>query len=162
MNTGNNIHRENNEKNINTRNLGGWLMAVQIFIILNAISWLRNLSAFYELYGDRANLIRSKGASDPSLYNFFIYFELAAGIIFTFLSFAVFYYFFKRNRHFPLIMTGYLILELLVDTASYFIFLPITGPQDIIWQKLLFSFVVAVLIIIYLKISVRVKLTYIH
>lgn len=147
-------------KNINVRNLGGWLMAVQVFIILNALSWLRNLQVFYGIYGDKDNLIRTSGAANPSLYNTFIYFELASSIVFTFLSFMTFYYFFKRNRYFPLIMTGYLILEILVDTISYFTFIPITGQQDIIWQKLIFSSVVAVLLIVYLRISERVKLTF--
>src|SRR5438045_507747 len=102
-----------NGKNINVRTLGGWLMAVQVFIILNALSWLRNLQVFYGLYGDKDNLIRTEGASNPSLYNTFIYFELASSIVFTFLSFMAFYYFFKRNSYFPLLMTVYLILEIL-------------------------------------------------
>ena len=59
-------------------------------------------------------------------------------------------------------MIIYLVLELIIDTVSYFIFMPITGQMDIIWQKLIFSFIVAILLIVYLRISQRVKMTFIH
>lgn len=137
-------------------------MAVQVFIILNALSWIKNLQTFYELLGEKDNLIKTQNISNPSLYNTFIYFELASSVVFTFLSFIVFYYFFKRNKLFPLIMIIYLVIELAVDAASYFIFMPITGQQDIIWQKLIFSAAVAILIISYLKTSIRVKMTFTH
>jgi hypothetical protein len=150
------------EKNINVRTLGGWLIPVQILIILNALIWLKNLQTFYALLGEKDNLIKAQNSINASLYNTFIYFELASSILFTFLSFAIFYYFFKRNKFFPLMMTIYLFLELVIDTASYFIFMPITGQQDIVWQQLIFRAVVAVLVIIYLRVSLRVKMTFIH
>ncbi len=59
-------------------------------------------------------------------------------------------------------MFMYLAIELINDAASYYFFMPIAGQQDIIWQMLIFKFVVAVLLIAYLKISVRVKMTFTH
>ena len=150
------------EKEINTRTLGGWLIPVQIFIILNAMSWLKNLQIFYGLLGEKDALIKSQNISDPSLYNAFVYYELAASLVFAFLSFAVFYYFFKRNRHFPLMMIVFLVIEIIAELLSILIFGSIINDTSFIWQKIIFSFVIAVLIIVYLKISKRVKLTFIH
>lgn len=150
------------EKEINTRTLGGWLILIQIFIILNAISWVGNLQTYYGLYGEKDILIKKENISDPALHNTFIYYELASSLLFAFGAFVVFYYFFKRNRHFPLIMTIYLILEVIAETLTVIIFSSIIPDKNIIYQKLAFTAVIAVSIIVYLKVSKRVKLTFIH
>lgn len=149
------------EKEINTRTLGGWLIVIQIFIILNAISWAGNLQLYYRLLGEKDNYLREKGITDTGIYTAFAYYELAASLVFTFGAFGVFYYFFKRNTHFPLIMTIYLIAEVIVEAVSYFLFSHLSTDPSMMIQKLAFSFVIAVFVIVYLKISKRVKLTFI-
>jgi len=150
------------KKEINTRTLSGWLIPIQIFIILNAISWVRNLQIFYGLLGEKEVLIKSQKITNPETYSTFIYYELAVSLIFTFLSFVLFYYFFKRNRNFPLMMTIFLIVEVIAESLSFILFGSLSGNQELIIQKLAFSLVVAIIIIVYLKVSQRVKLTFIH
>ena len=87
------------KKEINTRTLGGWLIAVQAFIILNAISWVGNLQMYYKLLGEKDVLIKEKPAADAGLLNVFVYYELASSLVFAFLCFVVFYFFYKRNRN---------------------------------------------------------------
>jgi hypothetical protein len=149
------------KKEINTRTLGGWLIAVQAFIILNAISWVGNLQVYYKLLGEKDILIKQKPAEDAALLNIFIYFELAASLIFAFLCFVVFYFFYKRNTKFPLILIIYLIAEIVVEGLSYVIFGHLSNDPILMLQKLAFSVVVAVAIIVYLKRSERVKQTFI-
>jgi hypothetical protein len=153
---------QESEKQINTRTLGGWLIPIQVFIILNAMSWLRNLQVFYGLLGEKDILIKGMKITNPNLYVNFIYYELAVSLVFTFLSFVVFYYFFKRNRYFPLMMTLFLILEVIAESISFILFSSLGTQQDMMIQKLIFKGVVSVLIIVYLRISKRVKLTFIH
>lgn len=150
------------QKEINTRTLGGWLIAIQVFIILNAITWIGNLQMFYQMLGKKDILIKDKNITDPSLYITFIYYELAASLIFAFLAFVVFYYFFKRNHLFPVIITIYLILEVIVEGLSFLIFSSIASDHTLLWQKFISTIVIAAAIIIYMKISKRVKLTFIH
>jgi hypothetical protein len=150
------------EKQINTRTLGGWLILIQIFIILNAISWVGNLQMFYGIYGEKDTLIKAQNIQDPGLYNAFIYYELAMSLLLTFGAFLVFYYFFKRNKNFPLIMTVYLIIEVAAEGLSFLLFGSMIPDKALIYQKFGFTFVIAVAIIIYLKVSKRVKLTFIH
>ncbi len=135
---------------------------IQVFIILNAFSWLNNLQLYYKLLGEKDQLIKDKVVSDPSIYITFIYYELASSLVFTFGTFAVFYYFFKRNSYFPLIMTIYLAAEVIVEGLSFLLFSSIAGDSALIWQKLIFSAVISVFIIIYLRVSKRVKVTFIH
>ncbi len=149
------------KKEINTRTLGGWLIAIQVFIIVNAISWVGNLQLFYKLLGEKDMLIKEKPQTDAALLNVFVYYELASSLIFAFLAFVVFYFFYKRNRNFPLIMIIYLIAEVVVESLSYILFGHLASDPTIMWQKLAFSLVIAIVIIIYLKRSVRVKETFI-
>ena len=149
------------KKEINTRTLGGWLIAVQAFIILNAISWVGNLQLYYKLLGDKDILIKEKPQSDASLLNIFVYYELATSLVFTFLAFVVFYFFYKRNQRFPLYMTIYLIAEVVIEAISYFVFGHLAADPVIMLQKLAFSAVIAAAIIIYLRRSERVKQTFI-
>ncbi|MCI0449826.1 MAG: DUF2569 domain-containing protein [Chlorobi bacterium] len=150
------------KKEISTKTLGGWLIPIQIFIILNAISWVRNLQIFYGLLGEKEVLIKSQNITDPEKYFTFIYYELAVSLIFTFLSFVLFYYFFKRNKYFPLMMTIFLITEVIAESLSFILFGSLIPVQEIVIQKLAFSSVIAIIIIVYLKVSKRVKLTFIH
>jgi hypothetical protein len=147
-------------KEINTRTLGGWLIPLQIFIILNAMSWIRNLQIFYGLLGEKEVLIKAQNISNPEAYSAFIYYELALSLLFTFLSFVLFYYFFKRNRYFPLMMTVFLIVEVVAESLSFIFFGSLAGNRELIVQKLSFSLVIAIVIIVYLKVSKRVKLTF--
>ncbi len=149
------------KKESNTRTLGGWLIAVQAFIILNAISWVGNLQLYYKLLGEKDILIKEKPQSDASLLNIFIYYELATSLVFTFLAFVVFYFIYKRNRNFPLYMIIYLIAEVVIETISYFVFGHLSNDPTIMLQKLAFSVVIAAAIIIYLRRSERVKQTFI-
>jgi hypothetical protein len=151
------------EKKINTRTLGGWLILVQIIIILNAISWVGNLQTYYGLLGEKDKLIKSQNPSDPGLYVTFIYYELAASLVMTFLSFAAFYYFFKRNRNFPVILTIYLSLQIILEGLSFMIFSSIIPPgNNIIYQRFGFTAAISVILIFYVWLSKRVKLTFIH
>ena len=149
------------KKEINTRSLGGWLIAVQAFIILNAISWVGNLQVYYKLLGEKDVLIKEKPAADADLLNTFVYFELAASLVFAFLCFVVFYYFYKRNRNFPLIFIIYLVAEVIVEAVSYLLFAHLSNDPVLMLQKLAFSTVIAVVMIVYLKRSERVKQTFI-
>ncbi len=149
------------KKEINTRTLGGWLIAVQAFIILNAISWVGNLQVYYKLLGEKDVLIKEKPAADAGLLNTFVYFELAASLVFAFLCFVVFYYFYKRNRNFPLIFIIYLVAEVIVEAVSYLLFAHLSNDPVLMLQKLAFSTVIAVVMIVYLKRSERVKQTFI-
>lgn len=149
------------KKEINTRTLGGWLIAVQAFIILNAISWVGNLQVYYKLLGEKDVLIKEKPAADADLLNTFVYFELAASLVFAFLCFVVFYYFYKRNRNFPLIFIIYLVAEIIVEAVSYLLFAHLSNDPVLMLQKLAFSTVIAVVMIVYLKRSERVKQTFI-
>ena len=152
---------EREKKEINTRTLGGWLIAVQAFIILNAISWVGNLQVYYKLLGEKDVLIKEKPLADAEMLNAFVYFELAASLVFAFLCFVVFYYFYKRNRNFPLIMIIYLIAEVVVEAISYLLFAYLSNDPVLMLQKLAFSTVIAVVMIVYLKKSERVKQTFI-
>ena len=149
------------KKEINTRTLGGWLIAVQAFIILNAISWVGNLQVYYKLLGEKDVLIKEKPAADAGLLNTFVYFELAASLVFAFLCFVVFYYFYKRNRNFPLIFIIYLVAEIIVEAVSYLLFAHLSNDPVLMLQKLAFSTAIAVVMIVYLKRSERVKQTFI-
>ncbi|MBE2228720.1 MAG: DUF2569 family protein [Ignavibacteria bacterium] len=156
---------QNNErsdkKEINTRTLGGWLIAIQAFIILNAISWVGNLQVYYKLLGEKEILIKQKPPEDAALLNIFIYYELATSLVFAFLCFVVFYFFYKRNTKFPLILIIYIIAEIVVEGLSYVIFGHLSNDPVLMLQKLAFSIVIAVAIIVYLKRSERVKQTFI-
>jgi hypothetical protein len=153
---------ENNEKKqFNTKTLGGWLIPVQVFIILNAISWISNLQLYYKFLGEKDVLVKEKGLTDPSLLNIFIYYELAASLVFAFLAFVVFFYFFKRNKYFPLMMIIYLVAEVIIEGISFVLFGHLSNDPVLLWQKLAFSAALAVVMIIYLKKSERVKQTFI-
>lgn len=149
------------KKEINTKTLSGWLIAIQAFIILNAISWVGNLQLYYKLLGEKDILIKEKPQTDAALLNVFVYYELASSLVFAFMAFVVFYFFYKRNRNFPLIMIIYLIAELIIEAISYIVFGHLSNDPTLMLQKLAFSLVITIIIILYLKRSERVKQTFI-
>ncbi len=151
-----------NDKIKNIQNLAGWLSVVQIFIILNAFGWLRNLQLFYGLLGEKDKLIETQKIADPSLYNFFIYYELAVSLIFILFSVALIYYMFKRSRYFPLIFIVFLILDLAAEALVLVLFSSVAQTPLIAEEKIIVGAAIALLLIVYIKISKRVKLTFIH
>jgi hypothetical protein len=110
-----------------------------------------NLQVYYKLLGEKDVLIKEKPAADADLLNTFVYFELAASLVFAFLCFVVFYYFYKRNRNFPLIFIIYLVAEIIVEAVSYLLFAHLSNDPVLMLQKLAFSTVIAVVMIVYLK-----------
>jgi len=143
-------------------NLSGWLSVVQIFIILNAFGWIRNLQLFYGLLGEKDKLIKDLKIADPSLYSFFIYYELAVSLVLIFFTVILVYYMFKRSKYFPMIFIIYLILDLVVEALVLVLFSSVAETPLIAKEKLIVGAAIAVLLIVYIKISKRVKVTFIH
>ena len=150
-------------KEINTKILGGWLILVQAYIIFNAIMWVKNAQLFWGLVKEKDKLIAAMSSNPNSgMYVTFIYFELVASIVFMILMFVLFYIFFKKWKNFPSLMIITLSFEIVSECFSYFYFGPISGYSDAILQKLIFSVIIAAVLIVYLKISKRVKLTFVY
>lgn len=145
-------------KGINS--ISGWLIAVQVFIILNAFGWIRNMDLFFGLLGEKDKLIESQKIANPFLYNAFIYYEITASIIFTVFSVAVVYYMIKRAKFFPSMFIIYIVLNLVVEAFVLVIFSEVSETPLITKEKLIFSVVIGVLLIIYIKVSKRVKQTF--
>jgi hypothetical protein len=152
---------ELNEKSKSINNIGGWLMVVQVFIFLNAYGWVRNFQIFSELLNEKDKLIQTQVITDAVLYNYFIYYELAASIIFTVFSIALIYYMFKRSKLFPVLFVIYIILDLLTDGLVMLFFGSVSEAPAIIMQKLIFSLIITILLVSYIKFSRRVKETFI-
>lgn len=145
-------------KGINS--VSGWLIAVQVFIILNAFGWLRNMELFFGLLGEKDKLIESQKIADPFLYNAFMYYEIAASVIFTVFSIAVVYYMIKRAKFFPSMFIIYIVLNLAVEAFVLLIFNEVSETPLITKEKLIFSVVIGVILIIYIRVSKRVKQTF--
>ena len=145
-------------KGINS--VSGWLIAVQVFIILNAFGWLRNMELFFGLLGEKDKLIESQKIADPFLYNAFMYYEIAASVIFTVFSIAVVYYMIKRAKFFPSMFIIYIVLNLAVEAFVLLIFNEVSETPLITKEKLIFSIVIGVILIIYIRVSKRVKQTF--
>ncbi len=146
-------------KSLNT--IGGWLMAVQVFIFLNAYGWIRNFQLFNSLLSEREKIVKEQAIPDPALYSYFIYYELAASIIFTVFSVVIIYYMFKRSRLFPLLFVIYVISDLLTDGLVLVFFGSVSESPAIIQQKLIFSLVITVILVSYIRFSKRVKETFV-
>ncbi len=148
-------------KEINTRILGGWLILVQAYIILNVVMWVKNAQIFYGLITEKDKLIAAMG-NNPNIgiYTTFMYYELVASVVFMIMMFVLFFIFFKKWRAFPPLMIITLVFEVISETFSYFYFGSISGNAEGILQKLIFSVVIAAVLIVYLRISKRVKLTF--
>jgi len=145
-------------KGINS--ISGWLIAVQVFIILNAFGWIRNMELFFGLLGEKDKIIESQKIADPFLYNAFIYYEIAASIIFTVFSVALVYYMIKRSRYFQVMFIVYIVLDLLAEALVLVVFNSISETPLITTEKLIFSLAIGVIFIIYVRISKRVKQTF--
>lgn len=149
------------KKILNYNSLGGWLIPIQIFLILNSISWLKVFTVFLGLLGEKDKLSETYGALDPSQSLFFIYYELISSVVLVSLSIVTIYYFFRRSRYFKPLMIIYLILDFLVQLISYFLFGSQMAEQSHILQKLAFSFVISLLISVYIIMSMRVRSTFV-
>lgn len=149
-------------KEINTKILGGWLILVQAYIIFNLVVWLKDLNLFWGLLKEKDKMLEALG-SNPNigLYTTFIYFEVVVSIVFTLAMFAMFFIFFKKWRVFPKLMISVLTLQIASEAFSYFYFGPISGYQESLLQKLVFSAFVALILIGYLVMSKRVKMTFV-
>lgn len=149
-------------KEINTKILGGWLILVQAYIILNVVMWVKNAQIFWGLLGEKDKLIAAMGNNpNIALYTAFMYYEFVASVVFMIMMFSLFFIFFKKWSVFPTLMIITLVFEALSETFSYFYFGPISGNAEGILQKLIFSVVIAAVLIVYLKVSKRVKMTFI-
>jgi hypothetical protein len=153
---------ETHERIKDYRTIGGWLMLLQIFIILNGISWLRNLQLFYGLLGEKEKLMNEMQVADTSLYTSFIYFEIASAIIMLMFTAALIYFMFRRTKMFKLFMIIYLVVEIILELIVFFVYGSLTQTQGgLPVEKLIFTTVIAALITFYIMTSERVKLTFI-
>jgi hypothetical protein len=145
-----------------TNSISGWLILIQIFIVLNAFGWIRNLQLFYGLLGEKDKLIQTQRLSDPFLYNAFIYYEIIASLIFIAFSIILVYYMFKRSKFFPIMFIVYLVLDLFAEALVVAVFSSLSDAPLITKEKLIFGLVIAVLLITYTRFSKRVKMTFIN
>lgn len=143
------------------RTLNGWLILVQIFLIVKAFVWIRNVELYLSVVDKKDELMKTLGTVDTGLYNFFVYFELMMSFICLCFYIIMIYYLFKRSKYFPKLAYIFLISEILLNIISTFIFVRIQPAEPAILWNLAVNFAVAVLLIIYLRNSVRVKLTFV-
>lgn len=155
------MNSEPNEKLKSINTIGGWLMAVQVFIFLNAYGWIRNFQLFNSLLSEKEKIIQQGGITDPALYSYFIYYELAASIIFTVFSVVIIYYMFKRSKLFPMLFVIYIIADLLTDGLVLIFFGSVSEGPAIIQQKAIFSLVITIILVSYIRFSKRVKETFV-
>jgi Protein of unknown function (DUF2569) len=154
------MEQGDNLKGINS--ISGWLIVVQVFIVLNAFGWIRNLQLFYGLLGEKDRLIQTQRITDPFLYNAFIYYEIIASLIFITFSIILVYYMFKRSRFFPFIFILYLVLDLFAEALVVVAFSAVSETPLITREKLIFGLAIAVFLISYIRFSKRVKLTFVN
>jgi hypothetical protein len=142
-------------------NLNGWLIAVQIFMIVKAFIWIRNVQLYLGILDEKDNLLSSMGIKDPHLYNIFVYFELINSFLCLSFYIMLIYYMFKRSHFFPMLVFIFLISEFIFNIISALIFIQIQ-PMDssAIWS-LLVNFIIALIILLYIKRSERVKFTFV-
>jgi hypothetical protein len=150
------------EKEKDYKSLGGWLMALQVFILLNGISWLRYLQLYFGLLSEKDKLISDMHISTPAVYTSFIYFEITSAVVMLLFTVALIYYMFRMAKLFKLLMILYVSLEVVLEFAVYFIFgsmLQSIGSLPV--EKMAFTVVIAGMIVYYILKSERVKLTFI-
>ncbi|MFI5144606.1 MAG: DUF2569 family protein [Ignavibacteria bacterium] len=143
------------------RTLNGWLILVQMFLIIKAFVWIRNVELYLTVVDKKDELLKTINVSDTGLYNIFVYFELVMSFLCLFFYIILIYYMFKRSRFFPKLANLFLISEILLNFISTFIFIQLQPIEPAIIWNLAVNFVVAVLMIIYLRNSVRVKMTFV-
>ncbi len=151
------------EEKTNFKSLGGWLIPLQVFIILNGISWFRNLELFMGLLNEKDKLIDKLHSSDPSVYLSFIYFEIITAVVMLAFTVALFYFMFRRYKLFKLLTIIYFITEVILEAAVIFIFSSrMDGIGAIPVEKIYFTAAISLLVIIYILKSRRVELTFIN
>ena len=145
----------------NYRNLNGWLILVQMFFIVKAFVWIRNVELYLNVFDKKDELLKTINVSNTGLYNIFVYYELVMSFLCLSFYIIMIYYLFKRSRFFPKLTNIFLICEILLNFISTFIFIQLQPVEPAIIWNLAVNFAVAVLMIIYLRNSVRVKLTFV-
>lgn len=151
------------EQKTDFKSLGGWLIPLQVFIILNGISLFRNLELFMGLLNEKDKLIDKLHASDPSIYLSFIYFEIITAVVMLAFTAALFYFMFRRYRLFKLLTIIYFITEVILEAAVIFIFSSrMEGIAAVPVEKIYFTAAISLLVIIYILKSRRVELTFIN
>lgn len=151
------------EKEKNYKSLGGWLMVLQVFILLNGISWLRNLQLYFGLLDEKNKLISDMHISDPSAYVSFIYFEIVSAVVMLLFTAVLIYFMFKMASIFRILMIIFVTVEVLLELTVYFIYgsmLQSIGAIPV--EKMVFTVVIAGMIIYYMSKSERVMKTFIN
>jgi hypothetical protein len=116
---------------------------------------------FWGLLGEEDKLMKTQGITDPHMYTTFIYIELIAGIILLIWALTLMYLFFKRVRLFKILMIIFIIVDQLTDVIIYSLFHSLASSGPYVLQKLIFGIIIGALLIFYLALSERVKLTFI-
>ena len=142
-------------------NLNGWLILVQMFLIIKAFVWIRNVELYLNVFEKKDELLKTINVSNTGLYNFFVYFELVMSFLCLSFYIIMIYYLFKRSRFFPKLTNLFLISEILLNFISTFIFIQLQPVEPAIIWNLAVNFAVAVIMIVYLRNSARVKLTFV-
>ncbi len=106
-------------------------------------------------------MLTSMGITEPNLYNIFVYYEVVTSFLCLSFYIIMVYYMFKRSRLFPRLTYIFLVSEFILNFISTIIFLQILPIEASIMWNLIVNFVIVVIILIYLKYSERVKLTFI-
>ncbi len=143
------------------KNINGWLFAVQIFLIVKAFIWIRNVQLYLGILDKKDEMLTSMGITEPGLYNIFVYYEVVTSFLCLSFYIIMVYYMFKRSRLFPKLTYIFLVSEFIINIISTTIFIQILPIEASIMWNLIVNFVIAVIILIYLKYSERVKLTFI-
>ena len=152
---------DNLSDKVKTNPFGGWLMVVQIILFLLIFARLRDVQLFYGLLGEEEKLLKIQGVTDPHLYTAFIYTELISGAVLLMWASVLIYLFFKRQKLFPVLMIIFIIADQLTDAAVFYLFQPLAASSPFVSQKLIFGIIIGMLLIAYLVLSERVKLTFI-
>ena len=103
------------------RTLNGWLILVQMFLIIKAFVWIRNVELYLNVFDKKDELLKTINVSNIGLYNVFVYFELVMSFLCLCFYIIMIYYLFKRSRFFPKLTNIFLISEILLNFISTFI-----------------------------------------
>lgn len=139
------------------KRLGGWLGVLQVALLVNAFSWLRNVQLFLGLKEEFGNKI-----STEVIRMNFIWFELISSFVMLGFSAIVIYYFMKRKIVFKILILVYLAFEVIVELLVFFLFAGLTTNQEFGLYTLLFKVVIAGLIAGYILKSERVQKTFVE
>ena len=151
------------QKQINTNYLAGWLIMVQVFIMVSVLQWIKNAQLYWGLLDEKDKLITALGNNaDKSFYISFVYYEFISSVVVCLAMLVSFTMFFKKSRHFPMILIITVILEVAAESISVFVFGSISGYMDQLVQRLVMGVIISICIVVYLIKSERVKLTFVR